>query len=107
MKIRFYLLTIILLEVLFFSYSCEDFKKRDKIANSAISNDIDSISYAIGADIGDNLIGQGVKINYNAFSMGFKNGYQEKSHLLSLDERRNLFKLMQDRMRSKQQVESR
>ena len=45
---------------------------------SEFSNDKDSISYSIGADIGDNLISQGVEIDYDAFFTGLKNGYEKK-----------------------------
>ena len=39
---------------------------------SELNNSKDSISYSIGADIGDNLIGQGVDIDYDAFLTGLK-----------------------------------
>ena len=70
-----------------------------------IVDSVDSISYSIGADIGDNLITQGIDINYDAFLGGFKNGYEKKTHLLTANERKQLFKTMQDRMRTKQQAE--
>ena len=72
----------------------------------SITDGIDSISYSIGADIGDNLITQGIDINYDAFIGGFKNGYDKKTHLLTTTERKQLFKSMQDRMRFKQEAES-
>jgi FKBP-type peptidyl-prolyl cis-trans isomerase FklB len=42
----------------------------------------------------------------NAFLGGFKNGYDKRTHLLTTNERKQLFKTMQDRMRAKQQAES-
>ena len=71
---------------------------------SEFSNDKDSISYSIGADIGDNLISQGVEIDYDAFFTGLKNGYEKKEHLLTMLDRKALFKTVQNKMRQRQQV---
>ena len=71
---------------------------------SEFSNDKDSISYSIGADIGDNLISQGVEIDYDAFFTGLKNGYEKKDHLLTMLDRKALFKTVQNQMRQRQQV---
>ena len=71
---------------------------------SEFSNDKDSISYSIGADIGDNLISQGVEIDYDAFFTGLKNGYEKKDHLLTMLDRKALFKTVQNKIRQRQQV---
>ena len=70
---------------------------------SEFSSGKDSISYSIGADIGDNLISQGVEIDYDAFFTGLKNGYEKKDHLLTMLDRKALFKTVQKQMRQRQQ----
>ena len=81
-------------------------KEQINYPNVSLVNNVDSVSYSIGADIGDNLINQGIEINYGAFNEGFSNGYEKEEHLLTMEKRRKLFKSMQDRMRVKQQAEA-
>ena len=71
---------------------------------SEFSSSKDSISYSIGADIGDNLIGQGVDIDYNAFLTGLKTGYEKKEHMLTMQDRKALFKSVQNQIRQQQQI---
>ena len=106
MKIRFskIFLTYIFIFAIFFSCTSNEEKGSD--IKTKLTDDTDSISYSIGADIGDNLINQGIDINYDAFSSGFRNGYEKEEHLLTMEKRRELFKFMQDRMRVKQQAEA-
>ena len=107
MKNIFYNNLFIATTFLIFYTSCSNSdvnQNQDTAIN--IVDSVDSISYSIGADIGDNLITQGIDINYDAFAGGFKNGYDKKTHLLTSNERKQLFKTMQDRMRVKQQAES-
>ena len=107
MKNKFYSSLFITISFSIFHISCSNSgasQNKDVLTN--IADSIDSISYSIGADIGDNLINQGIDINYDAFIGGFKNGYDKKVHLLTTNERKQLFKSMQERMRVKQQSES-
>ena len=106
MKIRFSIifLTYIFVSAIFFS--CTGNEEKGSDIKTKLTDDTDSISYSIGADIGDNLINQGIDINYDAFSAGFRNGYEKEEHLLTIEKRRELFKSMQDRMRVKQQAEA-
>jgi len=106
MKIRFSIifLTYIFISAVFFS--CTGNEEKGSDIKTKLTDDTDSISYSIGADIGDNLINQGIDINYDAFSAGFRNGYEKEEHLLTIEKRRELFKSMQDRMRVKQQAEA-
>ena len=106
MKFRFILTFVVFIYVFSVSFSCADAVEKGKDTKASLNNDLDSISYSIGADIGDNLINQGIDINYEAFSAGFKNGYEKKEHLLTIEKRRELFKSMQERMRVKQQAEA-
>ena len=71
---------------------------------SEFSDGKDSISYSIGADIGDNLVGQGVDIDYDAFLTGLKTGYEKKEHMLTMQERKTLFKSVQNQIRQQQQI---
>ena len=71
---------------------------------SELSNSKDSISYSIGADIGDNLVGQGVDIDYDAFLTGLKTGYEKKEHMLTMQDRKALFKSVQNQIRKQQQI---
>ena len=106
MKIRF---SIIFLTCIFVSsvfISCTGNVEKSSDVKTKLNDDTDSISYSIGADIGDNLVNQGIDINYDAFSAGFRNGYEKEEHLLTMEKRRELFKSMQDRMRVKQQAEA-
>ena len=73
---------------------------------SEFSDSKDSISYSIGADIGDNLVGQGVDIDYDAFLTGLKTGYEKKEHMLTMQERKTLFKSVQNQIRQQQQIEA-
>ena len=107
MQNKFYMNPFILMTFLIFYISCSNAGvDRNQDIETNIVDGVDSISYSIGADIGDNLITQGIDINYDAFLGGFKNGYEKRTHLLTTNERKQLFKTMQDRMRAKQQAES-
>ena len=107
MQNKFYMNPLVLMTFLIFYTSCSNSgDNRDQDIAINIVDSVDSISYSIGADIGDNLITQGIDINYDAFLGGFKNGYDKRTHLLTTNERKQLFKTMQDRMRAKQQAES-
>ena len=85
-------------------YSCQSEPQYTHKPISDFSNRKDSISYSIGADIGDNLIGQGMEIDYNAFITGLKNGYEKKDHLLTTQDRKGLFKVIQNQMRDRQRA---
>ena len=90
MKIRF---SILFLNCIFISavfFSCTGNEKKSGDIKTKLIDDTDSISYSIGADIGDNLINQGIDINYDAFSSGFRNGYEKEEHLLTMEKRREL-----------------
>ena len=71
MKNKFYLILISVLSIAFFLTSCGNTTTEQKSQTDIeIVDGTDSISYSIGADIGDNLINQGIDINYDAFSAG-------------------------------------
>ena len=106
MKIRFSIISLTYIYVSAVFFSCTGNEEKDSDIKTKLTDDVDSISYSIGADIGDNLINQGIDINYDAFSAGFRNGYEKEEHLLTMEKRRELFKSMQDRMRVKQQAEA-
>ena len=105
MKIRFSIISLTYIFVSAVFFSCTGNGEKSSDIEATLADDTDSISYSIGADIGDNLINQGIDINYDAFSSGFRNGYEKEEHLLTMEKRRELFKSMQDRMRVKQQAE--
>ena len=104
---NFNISVLMILSVQLFLFSCE--KKSENIHPliSSFKDNRDSISYSIGADIGDNLINQDVDIDYDAFLTGLKNGYEKKDHLLSKQDRRDLFKTMQEKMMLQQQKKAR
>ena len=107
MKNKFYNSLFTSISFLIFCISCgSSGSNENQDTLISVIDSVDSISYSIGADIGDNLITQGIDINYDAFIGGFKNGYDKKTHLLTTNERKQLFKSMQDRMRVKQESES-
>ena len=106
MNTRFILIFSTYIHVSLVFFSCSGSVEKNRDLKTKLNDDTDSISYSIGADIGDNLINQGIDINYDAFSAGFRNGYEEEDHLLTIEKRRELFKSMQDRMRVKQQAEA-
>ncbi len=106
MKIRFSIISLTYIFVSAVFFSCTGNEEKGSDIKTKLNDDTDSISYSIGADIGDNLINQGIDINYDAFSAGFRNGYEKEEHLLTIEKRRELFKSMQDRMRVKQQAEA-
>ena len=94
---------LMILSVQLFLFSCEKNSENTHSPISSFKDNRDSISYSIGADIGDNLINQDVDIDYDAFLTGLKNGYEKKDHLLSKQDRRDLFKTMQEKMMLQQQ----
>ena len=106
MKTRFILIFLTSIYIFSVFFSCTGDEEKNNDIKVKLTDDTDSISYSIGADIGDNLINQGIDINYDAFSSGFRNGYEKEEHLLTMEKRRELFKSMQDRMRVKQQAEA-
>jgi len=106
MKIRFSIISLIYIYVSAVFLSCTGNEEKGSDIKTKLTDNTDSISYSIGADIGDNLINQGIDINFDAFSAGFRNGYEKEEHLLTIEKRRELFKSMQDRMRVKQQAEA-
>ena len=107
MKNKFYLILLSVLSISIFLTSCGNTTTEQRSQTDIeIVDGTDSISYSIGADIGDNLINQGIDINYDAFNAGFKNGYAKKTHVLTLEDRKELFRSMQERMRAKQQTEA-
>tara|TARA_B100000927_G_scaffold286243_1_gene277469 strand:+ start:407 stop:1132 length:726 start_codon:yes stop_codon:yes gene_type:complete len=106
MKIRFILIFVPYIYIFSVFFSCADNLEKSSDRKPSLIDDTDSISYSIGADIGDNLINQGIDINYDAFSAGFRNGYKKEEHLLTIEKRRELFKSMQESMRVKQQAEA-
>ena len=67
----------------------------------------DSSSYALGADLGENLKKQYVELDYDAFLTGLKFGYDKGNvPLLTKDERKDAFQKLQASIRNKQQGQS-
>ena len=67
----------------------------------------DSSSYALGADLGENLKKQYVELDYGAFLTGLKFGYdKDDDPLLSKEERKDAFQVLQASIRNKQQEQS-
>jgi len=97
---------VLSIPILMIMFSCQSEIENTHIPINNFSNSKDSMSYSIGADIGDNLINQNVDIDYDAFITGLKNGYEKKEHLLTMQERKGLFKSLQKKMRGQQQIES-
>ena len=106
MKSRLILIFVTYIHIFLIFFSCNGNGEESGFTKAKLINDTDSISYSIGADIGDNLINQGIDINYDAFNDGFRTGYDKGEHQLTIEKRRELFKSMQDRMRVKQQAEA-
>ena len=90
--------------ILIMLISCQSESQHTHNPVTGFSNSKDSMSYSIGADIGDNLINQNVDIEYDAFITGLKNGYEKKQHLLTMQDRKGLFKSLQKRMKDRQQI---
>ena len=84
-----------------FLISCSKNKEFEGVSN--LKNENDSSSYAIGADLGENLKSQDIEINYNAFLSGIKNSYESKEHLLSKEDRRLAFQRLQNTVKSSQE----
>ena len=85
-------------------YSCQSTNSEHLHKPISELSNKDSISYSIGADIGDNLIGQGVEIDYDAFLTGLKTGYEKREHMLTMQDRKALFKSVQNQIRQQQQT---
>ena len=67
----------------------------------------DSSSYALGADLGENLKKQYVELDYDAFLTGLRFGYDKGNvPLLTKDERKDAFQKLQASIRNKQQEQS-
>ena len=96
---------IIFISLFIIVYSCQTTNSEHvHKPTSELSSSKDSISYSIGADIGDNLIGQGVEIDYDAFLTGLKTGYEKREHILTMQDRKALFKSVQNQIRQQQQT---
>tara|TARA_B100000408_G_scaffold75320_1_gene57563 strand:+ start:251 stop:955 length:705 start_codon:yes stop_codon:yes gene_type:complete len=67
----------------------------------------DSSSYALGADLGENLKKQYVELDYDAFLTGLRFGYDKGNvPLLTKEERKDAFQKLQASIRNKQQEQS-
>lgn len=88
MKTKVILSAVLML--LFITIEASAQKKKDKAKEPAkttqaltLQTEIDSISYIIGHDIGKNLKGSEIKINYDVFNAAVKNGYEGNDSVLS------------------------
>lgn len=96
MKIRHFLLTIVALAII--ATSCGQ-----KVpANLKLKNDIDTLSYCLGADVGTSLKGAKFEeINYEAFIKGMDDVYKDKETILKLDTLRTIINKYVMDMRNK------
>ena len=80
MKIRFILIFLTLIYVFSVFFSCAGNGEKSGDTKAKLIDNTDSISYSIGADIGDNIINQGIDIDYDAFTDYLKT--QQKANRL-------------------------
>jgi len=98
-KLYYLIFSISLLQ---FYFSCSNNNDENSIKTlSSLENNLDSASYAIGANAGDAFISQGIDLDYDAFFTGLINGYERKEHILTIQERQLVSKNLQLRIREK------
>mgnify|MGYP001455145053 CR=1 FL=1 len=66
----------------------------------------DTTSYALGADLGENLKLQGVELDYDKFMAGLTDGYSTGETMLDKAERRDAMRSLQKWIRDKSQKDA-
>ena len=83
--------------------SCGSNTKEKSISN--LSTFMDSTSYALGADLGENLKRQEVEIDYDVFVAGLMDGMETGLVKLDQKQRRGVLASLQDNIRNKAKLE--
>lgn len=74
--------------------------------NITLTSKMDSLSYIIGHDIGNNLKTNDIQINQTAFNLGIKNGISGNDSLISAEETTRLMIQFQQEMMAKRDQKS-
>ena len=74
-------------------------------SSTTLSSFTDSVSYSLGADLGENLKTQNVEINYDLIVAGLTDGMETGVVQLNPDERRKVMTALQKKIRDQAQQE--
>ena len=90
----------LILLIIFGCGSAQELRPVEQLGTKA-----DTMSYALGLDIGENLKKQNIEIEYNSFITGILDAYQKSDLKLGQNEKRNAMMALQRSIREKE-VES-
>jgi len=91
---------LLFLGLIFFKQGCS--QKKDLPSATDIESFQDTVSYSIGADIGENLKRQNIEINYGVLITGILDAYETNDIKLDQKTRRNSMMKMQQSLREKE-----
>lgn len=83
------------------SWGCENTKSAKSV--DKLESHQDSVSYAIGMDIGKNFKQQSIDIDLDVFAKGMSDGYSEGATMISEEQSRNIMMAYQQELQAKQQ----
>ena len=90
---------LLFVSLFFFGYGCS--QKKDLPSAVDMENFQDTVSYSIGADIGENLKRQNIEINYGVLITGILDAYETEDIKIDQKTRRNAMMKMQQSLREK------
>ena len=101
MKYQHILISLLLL----FIFACGSDSKSKPKSVSTLSTFMDSTSYSLGADLGENLKRQQVEIDYDVFMAGLMDGMETEMVKLDQGQRRAVMASLQKNIREKSKKE--
>ena len=93
-------LNLLFVGLIFFEHGCA--QKKELPSATDMESFQDTVSYSIGADIGENLKRQNIEINYGVLITGILDAYETNDIKLDQKTRRNAMMKMQQSLREKE-----
>ena len=91
--------------LILFIFACGSDPKSKPKSVSTLSTFMDSTSYSLGADLGENLKRQQVEIDYDVFMAGLMDGMETEMVKLDQGQRRAVMASLQKNIREKSKKE--
>jgi len=95
-------LNLLFVGLIFFEHGCA--QKKELPSATDMESFQDTVSYSIGADIGENLKRQNIEINYGVLITGILDAYETNDVKLDQKTRRNAMMKMQQSLREKEDI---
>ena len=95
-------LNLLFVGLIFFEHGCA--QKKELPSATDMESFQDTVSYSIGADIGENLKRQNIEINYGVLITGILDAYETNDIKLDQKTRRNAMMKMQQSLREKEDI---